>query len=90
MSMGKPLNPIIWGVRLDDEPPCFEILFLARLDDDHRVARVPFAVPPRAGTPERDALMAARKELDRLSSEAVIALARAAELTDRSSDEGSG
>ena len=79
MVENSHLRAIIWGVRLGDPPPSYEILFLAQLDDDHRVVRLPFQNPPQD---ETRAFIAAREELDR--RQALIELARSAELLDRS------
>ena len=81
MVENSNLRAIIWGVRLGDPPPSYEILFLAQLDDDHRVVRLPFQNPPQN---ETQAFTAARKELDHLPRQALIELARTAELLDRS------
>ncbi len=76
-------RPIVWGVFLNESPPCFEILFLAQLDDDHRVARVPFTAAVPLGTPEREAMQIAREELDQVPVERINEIARSAQLIDR-------
>jgi hypothetical protein len=63
------------------DPPVYEILFLALLDDDHRVARVAFPSPLSPGISQQEAFMVAASELERLSHEEILAAARTADLT---------
>ena len=76
----RPARPILFDVRLDATPPSYEILFLAELDSDHRIAQVPFVEVPASPA---NAFQHAFGEFRRLSDDDVGRLRTRAELIDR-------
>ena len=75
------LEPILFGIDLESDPPAFEILFLA---DDERhscVAWVPFDRPVSNSA---EAHQQAQQQMERLSQEELRRLECSAELLERS------
>ena len=60
------LEPILFGLDLDNDPPAFEVLFLAQDERRSCVAWVPFDRPVKNGD---DAHRQAQKQLSRMSQE---------------------
>jgi hypothetical protein len=79
-----PIKRILWDVNQAAGPCEFEILFVARLDDDHRVAHAPFSDPAHVAGLTRDAAIGvAMRELNAIPEERLEQLARSGELLDR-------
>lgn len=82
-TVGKPKNPprpILFDLHLDALPPSYEILFMAELDSDHRVARVPFKELPAS---EALAFSHAFSEFQQLTEDDIDRHRRASTLIDR-------
>jgi hypothetical protein len=78
------LKHILWRVDQTADPRGFETLFVAQLDDDHRVARVPFSNPAHVASLTRDeAILLADRELAAIPDDRLEQIARSAQLIDR-------
>ena len=75
------LEPILFGLDLDNDPPAFEILFLAEDERKSCVAWVPFDRPVK--NPD-EAHQQAQKQLARMSQEDLRDLECTAALLERS------
>jgi len=76
----KSPRPILFGLRLDADPASYEILFLADIDSDHRIALVPFSEDPLTAA---DPLRLAFAEFSRLDPREAERYRRSAELIER-------
>jgi hypothetical protein len=63
--VGK-LDPILFGLDLETDPPSFEILFLGETERDHCVAWIPFDRPVKDA---EDAHAQAQRQIARMSQE---------------------
>jgi hypothetical protein len=75
------LEPILFGIDLESNPPAFEILFLAEQESNNCVAWVPFDRPVRNAD---DAHRQAQRQLARMSQEDLRNLECTAALLERS------
>ena len=75
------LEPILFGLDLDCDPPAFEILFLADDERNNCVAWVPFDRPVKSPT---DAHSQAQRQISRMSQEDLRSLECTAALLERS------
>lgn len=75
------LDPILFGLDLDSEPPAFEILFLADDERNNCVAWVPFDGPVKDTS---EAHRQAQKQIERMSQEDLRSLECTAALLERS------
>jgi hypothetical protein len=76
----KPSRPILFDVHLDANPPSFEILFLAELDSDYRIAQVPLRELPAS---RAIAFQHAYSEFEQLTPSELDQLRKRSELVDR-------
>jgi hypothetical protein len=79
-TSGRPFRPIYFGLRLEATPPSYEVLFLAELDSDHRIAAVQFRDDPAV---DPDPLRLGFVEFTRLQPDEIERLRMSAELVDR-------
>lgn len=75
------LEPILFGLDLDSDPPSFEILFLADDERNNCVAWVPF---DRAVRDSSEAHRQAQQQIERMSQEDLRGLECTAALLERS------
>ena len=75
------LEPILFGLDLDSDPPSFEILFLANDDRNNCVSWVPFDRPVQSTA---DAHRQAQQQIARMSQEDLRDLECTAALLERS------
>jgi hypothetical protein len=75
------LEPILFGLDLDADPPAFEILFLADDERNNCVAWVPFDQPVKNAA---EASRQAQKQIARMSQEDLRNLECTAALLERS------
>ena len=76
------LDPILFGIDLDSQPPAFEILFLADEERDNNcVAWVPFDRPVKNAS---EAHQQAQRQIERMSQEDLRSLECSAALLERS------
>ena len=75
------LDPILFGIDLDSDPPAFEILFLADDERNNCVAWVPFDQPVKSAA---DAHQQAQRQIARMSQEDLRSLECTAALLERS------
>jgi hypothetical protein len=76
----RPPRPIFFGLRLEATPASYEVLFLAELDSDHRIAAVPFRDDPSA---DPDPMRLGFIEFTQLEPDEMEKLRTSAELIDR-------
>ena len=75
------LEPILFGIDLETDPPSFEILFIAENERDNCVAWVPFDKPVK--NPD-EAHRQAQRQISRMSQEDLRNLECSAALLERS------
>ena len=75
------LEPILFGLDLESDPPAFEILFLADDERNNCVAWVPFDAPVKSGD---EAHRQAQRQMARMSQEDLRNLECTAALLERS------
>jgi hypothetical protein len=75
------LEPILFGIDLDTDPPSFEILFIAENEQNNCVAWVPFDKPVKS--PD-EAHRQAQRQIGRMSQEDLRNLECTAALLERS------